>query len=848
MAAEPGRSPGVDSSFEVEVELGPTSDLDAFLAERGEAMEKIDNLSSPTASDRGNSVNDVSKGSPQSVTSDDIEQRLTQLQSLLGDEQEVFGAPSSPSGAGMPNTDGVGANLAARMKRMEQLLDDQGDSSSAAAASPAAAANTSKGDKAMELNDFGSPVLSSKLAASSAVLSSAPADQELESRLARLTKLLDDNDRASMASPAGLKEHDYISGEELGRGLLKAAPSAMLPEWHTLNSLLREHGFSGFPMTTTQSGETVPDTKSLRQTMRELLTQWERRGEVVQELMLQNAQGGAGKRSPGVEKALAKFRARDEASQRALQISEARLAEVQESLSKVKERDTTSTTRHTLELGGIKQQLKQSEHRVKAKEQVISRLQERLQMEAKRHEMELKRSRDIFKKFRNRDARPSSAVDSKTLEIVRMYETQRDGLVRELSHLRREVKTLNLDIKDRENIIHRRDFASSFKNAPAANALLRQMETEKAKLTLKAQAIEERETSLVQQLAKAHNRVAKAELFAETKNEENTNLRLELQSRPTTKAYKLLQQKLKKLTLALEASGAEDEARENWKRMDTRTAIKRDRDNARLKLNNLAEVLSKKESVAIIKDLCRELNVRDPALIIPGIEKINRVMHAVPRMQEFIKQTCSIVCPREERANFERFPAAERMKRALGYLQRLATRTEAASSKFKAKSAERIMEHVDNTIARHAPKPKPRRSRERKADDIEDEYSEIEDGESGANVLGKPPPAPHAGALGAAIAQKRKKPKGQAGPVMTIRYKGKPFSHHRKQTGEAQNSFFLDPDNLQEMQGVKTVPNDKTELIHYSREVTSSDGMEQRKGGTSWSIPPPAGSTQPKWT
>ena len=68
---------------------------------------------------------------------------------------------------------------------------------------------------------------------------------------------------------------------------------------------------------------------------------------------------------------------------------------------------------------GLKQQLIQSEHRVKAKEQVIGRLQDRLEQEAKRHEREMQRSREIFKKFRGREPRPASAVDSKTLEAYR---------------------------------------------------------------------------------------------------------------------------------------------------------------------------------------------------------------------------------------------------------------------------------------------------------------------------------------------------------------------------------------------------------------------------------------------
>ena len=118
---------------------------------------------------------------------------------------------------------------------------------------------------------------------SSATLKSPPADDELQSRLQRLNRMLDDETTAKM--PIGLNDVEFISGFELGKGLLDETSNP--PEWHSLNVMLRQNGFGGFPMSTSEeTGETIPDTMSLRRTVRELLNQWERRGEVVQELML----------------------------------------------------------------------------------------------------------------------------------------------------------------------------------------------------------------------------------------------------------------------------------------------------------------------------------------------------------------------------------------------------------------------------------------------------------------------------------------------------------------------------------------------------------------------------------
>jgi hypothetical protein len=714
MAASPTQES--DRSFEDEVELGGTGDLDAFLAARGEALDKnLDDSSiSPSAS------RNVDKGSPLSVTSDDIERRLNQLQSLLGDDNDE--GESAKDHAALATFDQIdtdhngtidkkefldavhsaqvnvgesgSADLNSRLERVETLLttatgeaneDDGGGNKDYKLPKPKPGTQLQDSrvkNKPLNLKDFGSPVLaSSRLAISSAVLSSAPADEELENRLARLSKLLDDGDRSKLSMPSA---ETYISGAELGRGLLERTSST--PEWHTLNAMLREYGFAGFQQTTAADGSTMPDSASLRQTIRELLNQWERRGEVVQELMLQNAgQGGHRGGDADVKKTLAKFRARDEASQRALVASEARLADAQESLAKLKHKESKVSAKYSVETVGLKQQLTQSEHRVKAKEHVISRLQDRLQAESKRHEMEMKRARDIFKRFSNREARPSSAVDTKTLEIVRMYETQRDGLVRELEHLRREVALLNVDVKDRDNLIHRKDFASSLKHAPEASALMQRLEQDKVALKLRVEAVESREADIAEKLAKAEHRVARAELYSQTKDEENTNLRLELQSRPTMKAHKMLQKEVEKLRLALDAPGAENEARQNWKRTDTRSSIKRDRDNARLNLTGLETQLSHAKAIDLLQNTCRELNLRDPVLIAPTLEKINKVMRAVPAMQSFTTKVCGILCP-EKAGRARGFPASERMKMALNSLESMGLRHDGANASNSANS------------------------------------------------------------------------------------------------------------------------------------------------------------------
>ena len=97
-------------------------------------------------------------------------------------------------------------------------------------------------------------------------------------------------------------------------------------------------------------------------------------------------------------------------------------------------------------------------HRVRAKETVISRMQERMESEAARQQAAKDRDRDLFARIQNRQLKPGSASDRKTLDVIRMYESQRENMEKDLESLRREVRRLNLEVKDRENALHRKDY------------------------------------------------------------------------------------------------------------------------------------------------------------------------------------------------------------------------------------------------------------------------------------------------------------------------------------------------------------------------------------------------------
>ena len=80
-----------------------------------------------------------------------------------------------------------------------------------------------------------------------------------------------------------------------------------------------------------------------------------------------------------------------------------------------------------------------------------------MESEAARQQAAKDRDRDLFARIQNRQLKPGSASDRKTLDVIRMYESQRKTWKRERRISAPRSGRLNLEVKDRENALHRKD-------------------------------------------------------------------------------------------------------------------------------------------------------------------------------------------------------------------------------------------------------------------------------------------------------------------------------------------------------------------------------------------------------
>lgn len=330
----------------------------------------------------------------------------------------------------------------------------------------------------------------------------------------------------------------------------------------------------------------------------------------------------------------------------------------------------------------LQQQLKVSEHRVKAKEVLVDRIQQKLQQQVDKENLSKTRGHQVFRQIQQRDVKKTNPRDSQSLEYISVFETQREQMQDEIDHLKNQVTALNAELRDKENYIARKSSTSvrrematwvdgdaEYEENPVIGrrkrsqvpssvvsddmmlerleAARREQEQAAAKLRRREAAMIKKVSMIEQELLIAH------ETIAELK-EENANLTLEAESRPSIRDYRLCQRRIHQLErqvseskLALEEATDLNELR---KYMGTKELIERDRLNHRLHLNRL-NTLPRETTLEIVKEVCRVLNLTDITLITPSLEKLCRVVAAVPRMERFIRDVCGFVFLNVDDAN-----------------------------------------------------------------------------------------------------------------------------------------------------------------------------------------------------
>ena len=253
--------------------------------------------------------------------------------------------------------------------------------------------------------------------------------------------------------------------------------------------------------------------------------------------------------------------------------------------------------------------------------------------------------------MQGRDIRNGSKSDQNTTEMIHMYENQRREMDVELQQLRRDVRRLNLDLKDSKNNSPARP--SKDNDEGRSGRLAKRLESETRDVEDRATLLQRREEQVVRDITRMKNEVSKTNQILEQLEEVNTNLTMELESRPTIRDWKKSQRMIALLQNKLrdEMNGDGTTSQNNQRErlglqsiegQDTSQMVRKDRENHRLKLH-LLDGQSRGQSIELLKTICRTLGIGGDGLLFkiqPTIERIQQVVLAVPRMQTFVREIC----------------------------------------------------------------------------------------------------------------------------------------------------------------------------------------------------------------
>ena len=379
-----------------------------------------------------------------------------------------------------------------------------------------------------------------------ASLSEACRDAEVEVNAACARALSDDADATLPLPPAGSFAADTSRAAEAG-------------EWHAVSRLLQSSGCAPLELAERPSSSYAPAATALRSAIEAILADKERLSKA-----LSSATQEADRSTQQLALREEARRLADERlseCQRANTGLEQQLEAAQARLEKQRQAAAAAASEHERSAASQRQKLATLGHQLKAKEAETQRLQERLSRElGERDAAQKQRERQVFQEVHRRAYRPHSAADSRSLEVISVYESQRRDMNVELDELRAHVRELSDELAQKENLIARKDAYHSWRT-PDEGAMLAKVQDAQREANAAREELVAAESRHTEQLRAARHAATEAQHEAEVERARAATLQLDLSSRPTvrqlTDARATIEQLRAALPLAKGAGPAE---------------------------------------------------------------------------------------------------------------------------------------------------------------------------------------------------------------------------------------------------------------------------------------------------
>eukprot|EP00736_Rhodelphis_marinus_P007835 Rmarinus@m.17442 len=317
--------------------------------------------------------------------------------------------------------------------------------------------------------------------------------------------------------------------------------------WAAVNRLLVDHGFRSLALSQPAADTPAPDPMDARQTIHEVLMDLQRKRSILQEMHLTHT--AISRQNEALSKETQELRGKVRALEKEAKSLTKQLSDCTEEHSAAESALSASTKKLQKDLERARYKVSQWEHKHRAKERDIERLQKKLEAEVSSKESRREKDQFLFQRLFKRDAKASSVSDKRTLEVISMYEAQREQTQKELTTCRKQLQRANEELRDKENYVQRMEKFGPVpsQKARADSGVFAQLEAarrERDELQGQLAELQDDHTrkinELEQQLEAARRRMANAEDRAE-------NLEFEIQSRPTVVEWREMQAKCKSL-------------------------------------------------------------------------------------------------------------------------------------------------------------------------------------------------------------------------------------------------------------------------------------------------------------
>ncbi|XP_032233635.2 centrosomal protein of 70 kDa [Nematostella vectensis] len=444
--------------------------------------------------------------------------------------------------------------------------------------------------------------------------------------------------------------------------------SGVISDWSEVNRQLRHHGFHAVMVLPRQHISEIPagavileehTSQHLRHTLESLMSDCDRRQALVQELI------SASNRLQKDNKENAEIIYSYETEIRGLeQQLETERIKVQE----YEDRHMSELHRHgeevqDLQLGKdeVAVMYKQMEQKLQKKDEETSRLQKRCHDLVHKEEERLERQRLMFKHFKNRSPRKQSDVDQRILDIVDSYEAQIDELKEEMEQIKKENKALSAsyigtygDVNDDNRAMHKdvsdvSDLASG-ETSEDDNARHSRSPLEAGSRTgmagkwrssqssSPASSSPRRVKELTDKNLFYERQLKDAKKLIRLLENENTNLKVDLQSRPRTEEWKKTRKYNKKLEKLL-AQNNLSPPRKRHLLTDRDVPVETKRCSTNV---GDIEFLPIDVCREYIKEVCSRLEVTDLKQLTDRLDSIDVMAEAYPSMEKLISDILSL--------------------------------------------------------------------------------------------------------------------------------------------------------------------------------------------------------------